>query len=370
MSYPVEKLISFAVAPLMRTDSLLQMIGRVGEHYAEYPEAFLVKINQQEKIVGKTIFSHVKNQLNSIDEYRTAKIPNTPLLDLFELRPLELDDLDLSPYAGWFKPDIHASGLRFTMHSFGAPLIFFQESITKTTHRLMEFQESYWGTFFSDRIRQFENILFKLLDISSQYFTVTIDSNVTALLERLLSALPSDENAVVLTTTDEFLTVKRALAAGVLTKQFQLEQIEVDENELDIASLFCEAIQKIKKSLKLVIFSEVMSASQLSLTPSEINRILDEIPPNVPVVIDITQGVFNVPISWNEIIKNRKNIYLLGSAIKHGRSTSGLAFLIYPRYESLLKNPKKTGWCAYLSGLAMGCTTDQEGNLLYDEELQ
>ncbi len=368
---PVEKLIYFATGPLMRKDSLLQAVGHVGENFAKTPEAFIVKIDEKEKIIGSTILPHLKNQVEIIREHRAAPSEQKPLLDLLELRPLELnDDTKNSPYASWFQPDIHAYSTHFGMHSFGTPLNIFHDSIANTASRLMNSQNAYWEIFFADRIAQLEKILFKLLDIPTHYFTVSIDANVTALLERLLSALPKHKEPTILTTQQEFLTVNRALASHATENTFNLEKINIHPDVLNIAPIFHDAIKKIGNKLQLVIFSQVISTTQIGFSENEITQIIDAIPAHVPVIIDATQGVFNVPMSWEKIVKNRTNIYLLGSAIKHGRSGSGLGFLIAPKNNSVLKHPKKTGWCAYLSGLAAGKTTDDQDNLLYDEPLQ
>ena len=369
---PVEKLISFAVNSLLKQDSLLCTVGNVGQEYARHPEATIIKIDHnKEKVVGDTIFAHVKNQCKIVGKYNITIHANEPLLDSLELRPLEPNDTANSPYASWFHPDIHLHGLRFTMHSFGVPLILLNDSVTNTTQRIVELQDHSWEVFFNVRMAQLQKILFNLLAIPENgFFAVSVDANVTALLERLLSALPRDTNATVLTTQQEFLTVNRALVSSLIEHKLDIVKISLDTAPLNIAEVFCDAIQKIGKKLKLVVFSQVTANSQMSMTLNEINTILDSIPTDVPVIIDATQGVFNVPISWGEILKNRTNIYLLGSAIKHGRSTSGLGFLIHPQHASLLTHPKKTGWCAYLSGLSMGRTTDDVGNLLYDEAWQ
>lgn len=368
---PVEKLLSFAVAPLMKKDSLVHAIGEVGNHYALHPEAVITKVNNNEKIMGNAIFAHVKNNLPVVGEYKTLYAVKNQLLDPVELRPLEPDDTQHSPYASWFDADVHTDGLRFGMHSFGTPLILFNESIANTANRLMEAQNDYWDTFFNERIPQFQEILFKVLNIpNNDFFTAIIDANATALLERLLSALPSDGRNTVLTTNQEFLTVNRALASGVAEKRFAVEKARIEFTNLDLAQTFRESLHKIGKDLKLVIFSPVMSNSQMSMTSEELTHILNSIPEDVPVIIDAVQCMFNVPISWGDILQKRANVYVIGSGIKHARSSSGLGFMIYPKTGGILQHPNKTGWCAYLSGMSSGRTTDEAGQLLYDDRWQ
>jgi selenocysteine lyase/cysteine desulfurase len=369
---PVEKLLSFAVGSLMRKDSLLQVVGNVGQSYAQHPEALIVKVDHnREKIIGSTIFSHVKNQFQVVSQYTLSVSVQEPILDALELRPLEPNDTGISPYASWFNPDAHTHGLRFGSHSMGMPIVLFNDIVTRTANRLIELQDDYWQTFFNVRIAQFQKTLFKTLDISdNNFFAVSVDANVTALLERLISALPKNHKSVVLTTNQEFIAVNRVLASSVADNQFKIHTVTIDSEATNLALSFCDAIQEIGEKLKLVIFSQVMSNSQISLTPQELTDILNAVPNNVPIIIDATQGMFNVPMPWGEILGNKKNVYLLGSTIKHGRSTSGLGFLIYSRDESLLNHPKKSGWCAYLSGLTAGRTTNDDGSLLYDEALQ
>ncbi len=369
---PVEKLLSFAIGSISRKDSLLQAVGNVGNEYAKSPEAFTVKMDhQREKHIGSTIYAHVKDVFTQKTSYNSAIDLREPLLDGLELRPLEPNDTKQSPYAAWFSPDVHAHGLRFGMHSFGTPLIIYNDSITRTTQRLTEAQDSYWKIIFGERLPQLQKILFQLLEIPAHAsLGVSIEANVTTLLERLLSALPENNASTVLTTNQEFITVNRTLAANVAEKKFTTKVITIPTHELNLAPHFEREITALGTNLKAVIFSHVMSNSQLTMTPDEITSILNCVPTHIPIIIDITQSVCNVSMPWGNILAQRNNVYLLGSVIKHGRSTSGLGFLIHPQNNSVLHHPRRTGWIAYSSGLLAGNTTDANGNLLYDDALE
>ncbi|EKD71030.1 MAG: hypothetical protein ACD_46C00291G0006 [uncultured bacterium] len=365
---PVEKLISFAISPLSKQNSLLQVVGEVGSYYAQSPDASLVKINNEEKIIGNTILAHVKDRVTILSPYQLPPSEQTSILDNFDLRPVEPNDAHESPYASWFDVNLHINGIFFGMHSFGTPLVFFNESSAKTVHRLIEQQNNYWETFFSSRINQFQDILFNVLEIpNDDSFFVSVDANATAILERLLSAVSINNKNVILTTNQEFLAANRTLASFAKQNQLKIAHAMIDENDLDLSQAFKKHIND---KLAFVMFSQVMSNTQVSMTDIEIIQILDNIPHDVPVIIDAVQSVCNVSIAWGKILKNRKNVYVIGSGIKHARSTSGLGFLIYPSNDGILYHPKLSGWCAYLSGMSSGKTTDDHQCLLYDDRWQ
>ncbi len=368
---PVEKLLAFAVSPIMKSDSLLKSVGEVGNQYAKHPEAMLVEINQQQKVIGKTIYAHIKKNVKLISEMSEAIEIAHPVLDHFELRPLELNDTQQSPYASWFDADVHTPTLRFAMHSFGTPLSLFQDSLAKSAHRLMEAQNDYWKIYFSERWPQFRTVLFNTLSIPQNApFAISIDVNITSLLERLLSTFTNDSRNIIVTSHHEFIAINRTLASFTHKNDVELLKASFTPDMTDLSQPLIEAIDKAGNQLKCVIFSQVMSNTQLSMTGDEIENIIQAVPEDVPVFIDGVQGMFNVPTHWGNILKNRRNVYVLGSAIKHGRSSSGLGFLIYPESDGLLQHPSQSGWCAYQTGLTIGRTTDDQGHLLYDKPWQ
>lgn len=368
---PVEKLISFAISPLMKSDSLLKSVAEVGSDYAMTPEAVLVEANQKSVVLGQAIYAHVKNHVTYLSDYTRLENVSNGILDHFELGPLEPNDISVSPYHKWFDVDVNTQVTRFEMHSFGVPLVFFYDSISRTSRRLIDSQNDYWETYFTERWDQFKTILFRALNVNTLTHTATIDVNATALLDRLFSAMSRDSHKnIVITTNHEFIAVKRTLLSWQQRDQYDVRRVTLSSQSLNLAEPFINEIERAGSQLKCLIFSEVFSNTQVCLTQNEIISILDAVPEDVPIVIDAVQGLFNIPCDWGVILANRQNVYLLGSGIKHARSTSGLGFMIYSAHDAILQNPKLSGWCAYLSGMTDGTTADANGGLLYDQAYQ
>lgn len=362
---PVEKLLGYATDSMMSDGSLISVVSEVGNYYAKFPDAYEVLIDSNTRIVGKSIFAHVKDRFKIQKEYSLPKRTPSFLLDYFELRDLEPNDSLVSPYSKWF--DI-GQNLDFQTHSFGKPLNIFSQSIQKTTERLATLGNSFWQTFFYDRISQFKNILFRILDIQDG-FSVNLEANVTNLINRLLSSLDQDKSCNILITNEEFLTVTRIIDSKVIYRNYNKTEVKISPDSTNIAHDICLAFSS-KGNIDIVIISQVFSNLQISLTEFELEEIFEHIPSNIPIIIDITQGFCNVSINWGRILAGRKNVYLVGSCVKYARSTSGLSFLLFPSEGGILSNPKETGWCAYLSGLEMSKSTNFAGEILYDKEFQ
>lgn len=362
---PVSKLLGYATDTMISEHSLVNIIGHVGNYYANFPEAYEVEIEGKTRIVGKNIYHYIRKNYPSNSLYEpNIKTKYEYILDCFDLRDLEPADSSISPYSKWF--DLEKT-IDLQTHSFGKTLNIFAESTQKTAERLAKLGNNYWEIFFSERLNQFKEILLKILKIEDGNYKTNIDSNVSTIIERLISAIKTKE-CTILTSSQEFIAQKRIFQSKKLNDFWHIIEVNIDPDDLDIAA---KIVEKYKSSpdIGLVFFSQIMSNMQISLSTSEIKFIISQIDTEVPIIIDITQGFCNVSINWGDIIGDHQNVYLVGSCVKYARSTNGLGFLVFPK-NGILNKPSLTGWCSYISGLAMSKITDEHGALLYDEDLK
>lgn len=365
---PVDRLLDFALGPI-HASSILKLIGSLVHLYPVQAKQVL-RSDGKEQIIGESILTKLPDNYQVIAIAKESMPSKNSGLDGLSLRPIT-DELvyEHSPYVNWFYPGENTE-FHFETHGYGLMLQTAQKSTQATYQRLQQYQNDYWAYYFSTVIPLFQQVLFHALEIPEKNgYAVTIDGNVTALLERLLSALPDNDKNVILCTDKEFLTVQRALAGYQKTHPVQIIQIPLHLDEENFSTPFIEAIKQYRPQLKLVIFPPVASNWQMAWREDELNAVLASTK-NIPVILDATQCCFNIPLSWGKLLKKRKDIFVLGSLIKHARCGAGGGFLIHPEQNSIISHPTQSGWCSYLSGLPMGQTMNAQGELLYDERYQ
>lgn len=271
-----------------------------------------------------------------------------------------------SPYASWFEsqhmPDLNQY-LSFETYGMGLPLHFALESVQQSELNRHKLSNAVWQEYFTKTLPAFQNTMKRVLQIDSAAINITEGGNTTEFIFRLLSAFV-DSQPIILTTDREFLAADRAFRSG-------LHQVHFIETDRTSREAFIPTLMNTLDQIKpdLIFISQVYSNSQWSLTFQELQTLIRHIPASSTLVIDITQGLCNVPMPWGQLLEGQSDIMLLGSCIKHARAGEGVGFLVHHK-DAMLQTPRQSGWTACLTGLATGTSITSDNQLAFDQNSQ
>ena len=377
---PVDHLISFAVRGLYASPLLRLISDFAAQHQKETAaeNIMTVKYAQGTRRLGATIAPYAGDNAQILTDV-VLDTGKKYLLDLFILSPVQviskdLSSADLSPYRDWFDMPPSQFNMYFNNHGVGRRFLLAEGSAINTVRRVNSKGVAYMEVIYMERFPEAQSIVFKHFGINAENgWQLTMGSSVTEFLLRLLSTPYLEERQktapVVVTTDNEFVTVKRGMASFQHYRNFEWVQAHVDEDMDDLSTSMVAAIQAAGDRLSLVCFAACLSNRHLTFAPSEIMAIVAAVPETVPIIIDLAQHAFNVPMQWGDILGQRKNVYLVGSCVKYGRGGEGLGFMVHP-FHGLLAKPVLSGWTSYLTGLDHSVITDGAGELAFDAGLE
>jgi|GEM_PF-4083277 len=264
-----------------------------------------------------------------------------------------------SYYHRWFEsdavPDLNEY-LHFETFGMGLPVVFALRVVEQTEALRHANGNQSWQHYFTNSVPHFQSTLKNVLGLSDSQYQVTEGANTTEFLFRLMSALPGD-NPHIKTTNREFLAADRVFRSC----PDQVDFIPVPSRE----DYLKQVLSGLEQQPDLMFISQVYSNFQWTLSERELRSIVDACQSKTQLVIDITQGLCNLPTSWGKVLQEKPNVFLLGSCIKHARAGEGVGFLVH-HPDNQLAMPAASGWTANLAGLSTGQNLTPKGQLAFD----
>jgi len=167
---------------------------------------------------------------------------------------------------------------------------------------------------------------------------VSMGGNLSEHMLRILVALQkvSKKGSVVVSGSADFLSFRAAWLTS---------------DSLDLALPVIAAIKKHGRKVRLVHVTAVSSVYQYAFTQHELVAIVDAANSvGAVVLIDVCQSFCNIEYDFDKITKGSKDVFILGSCVKHARSLEGVGWCAF-NPESSLRENLPSGWCADLSML-------------------
>lgn len=201
-----------------------------------------------------------------------------------------------------------------------------------------------WGkTVFADIVPNLQQQIARVLNLSKPE-NIAFAPNTHEFVLRLLSCLPADRPARILTTDSEFYSFDRQMKRLEEDNLVHVTRIATQPFE-SFQQRFIDTIHTAEDDYDLIYFSQTFFNSGF-VTP-DLKQIVDAVPsPDTYIAIDGYHGFMALETDLSEI---ESRVFYLSGGYKYAMSGEGCCFIHVP--EGYATRPRNTGWYAEFGAL-------------------